>query len=262
MENIILREGTTEAEFDWGNGLSLVRFRTKDGEVKDCAKIIGPHFGRRIPDILPKEAQREGKSDPFPHGIARYAPWSCQVNESSLSARISGKDLFRGVPLKNIQGQDFTMLCDVKLMEEALSYELSVVSESDSLIGLEWILDVEQATVQSDVKNLFYASNEIQQLHPEWKTEEMGFMKYAISPQEKTDFVFHPFFDPLRGKITYQTNSRSIRTEYESHSQEISWHLSHEVGAKSFSISPVSSQNPWRPNLTVSSIHISIVMSK
>jgi hypothetical protein len=84
-------------------------------------------------------------------------------------------------------------------------------------------------------------------------------LKIDISDlSESGNYAFHPLKDPLRGKIILQTPQYQLETRYSCTSQENSWEFYKPTNGSFVCINPLSSQNPWRPNLSVSSIHIEI----
>jgi hypothetical protein len=114
--------------------MNLISFKKGSVEVIDqsteslfeerCAglgALIGPHFHRRqfemLPEILCNHSNPEierlrkqnSNSDPFSHGIGRYASWKYEYTENSISAILQGSDTWNGIPLKELEGQDFTM---------------------------------------------------------------------------------------------------------------------------------------------------------
>jgi hypothetical protein len=229
--------------------------------------LIGPHFYRRNPRVIPpiKNAHlfphierlvKTGIEDPFSHGIGRYAPWKTTVFNNTIHATLSGKDEWNGVPLSELEGQNFTMNFDVELTAKGLKIELSVVSDFDSLVGIHYYyaLPNGSGTVTSDVKNLMYDKLEMKSIPASWPYDEQHILTFDLS--ESADFAFHPFYDSRSGKIVLDTGAYCLQTIYESSNEENSWQLYHPKGASYVCIEPVSSQNPRRTNLTVSSIKI------
>ncbi len=109
--------------------------------------MIGPHFHHRnsnaIPPIkdeslFPHIAKVKAKgSDPFSHGIGRYAPWAVESKgPTHLKAVLKGDDLWRGVPLKELEGQNFRMEYEANITPQGLEIHLSIRGETETVIGL------------------------------------------------------------------------------------------------------------------------------
>ena len=92
--------------------------------------LIGPHFHRRLPELIQPVKHEErfphiakvkakGIAEPFSHGIARYAPWQVESSEQTIQAHLFGKDLWQGVPLKELEGQDFQISFLISLKEDS-----------------------------------------------------------------------------------------------------------------------------------------------
>jgi hypothetical protein len=162
---IILRNQSSsgmplEAIFLPGQGMNLSSYKLGDIEVIDqstralfderfagLGALIGPHFHHRkvIPPVkdeslFPHIARIKAKGivEPFSHGIARYAPWVAEATEKKVTAKISGKDTWNGVPLADLEGQNFIMNLTAELTPKGLSIQLSVVSDTDSIVGLHY----------------------------------------------------------------------------------------------------------------------------
>lgn len=271
-----------EATFLPGKGMNLASFKCGAIEVIDqstkedfenkfagLGALIGPHFHRRNPKALkpiPDEElfphialfKEEGRADPFSHGIGRYAPWKAEWNENSLQATLSGDDSWNGIPLSELEGQKFKMGLNARLVETGLQLDLSVVSETDSLVGIHYYYHLPngKGTVVSQVKDTILQDNQKVSLPHDWVGEQRHRLNFSLD--RKADFTFYPYPDPLEGKITLETETHDLVTRYRSNSAENSWQLWHPEGASFVCIEPLSAQNPRRPNLTVSSIHIEL----
>jgi hypothetical protein len=267
-----------EATFLPGAGMNLASFRRSNVEVIDPATrsgfenrfsglgpLIGPHFHRRNPAIIPKLkdpslfphvafCEKEGISDPFSHGIARYAPWNYEMRGQKIKARLSGQDKWKGVSLSEIEGQNFQMEMEAYLDEEGLHLQLSVVSDTDSLVGIHYYyrLPEEKSHIRSEVKNTYLIEGIEKPLPEKWLS---GKNTLDITLQEGIDCTFHPF-SGLKGEISLVTSEFTLLTRYSSDSEENSWQLYHPKGASFVCIEPLSSKDPKHPNLTASSLNI------
>lgn len=271
-----------EAAFLPEKGMNMISFKKGDIEVIDQTTIalfeerfagmgalIGPHFHRRNPEILPKltdeqeqlfphiaRVKAKGTLDPFSHGIARYAPWQASAAENRVHARLTGKDHWNGIPLAALEGQSFTMAFDAELAPDGLHINLSVVSETDSLVGLHYYYSLPEGkgTVTSDVQSFYLDQNEKKTISADWNLSSQQTLNYQLN--RDTDFTFYPFPNPLEGKILLDTGTYKLETRYACPSQENCWQLYHPKESSFVCIEPISAQNPRRPNLTVSSLKV------
>jgi len=250
---------------------------TKDPFEKKFAglgALIGPHFHRRRPHLIPKNIddkkfphsvyfKNDERPDPFSHGIGRYAPWSVEFSETSFQAKLTGKDTWNDVPLSELEGQNFKMHFNGELKPTGLDLELSVVSDADSIVGIHYYYSLPngKGTVSSQVQNAYITNNEKKPFPSEWNLDSQHLLTYPLD--RDTDFTFFPYPNPLAGKIILDTDTHQLITTYQSDSEENSWQLWHPKGASFVCIEPVSSQDPRRPNLTVSTIRIQLqIVSK
>ncbi len=275
-----------QAVFLPDKGMALVSFRLDDLEILDqstrpefeerragLGPLIGPHFYRRNPAILPplpnKERfphiailEKKGIQDPFPHGIGRFAPWKTKSTDTFISAYLAGKDTWNDVPLSQLEGMSFNMRMDAKLDPDGLKISLSCVSEKDSIAGIHYYYALEggKGTVTSQVQKKYYALLEQKTIPPDWNQTDDHTLSFNL--ENDADFTFHPYPDPLSAKIILETGKHQLITTYTSPSQENGWQLYHPKGASFVCIEPVTAQNPRRANLTVSSIQIHLQPKK
>lgn len=271
-----------QAVFSPSQGMNLFSFKRGNIELIDpstkpafeerfagLGPLIGPHFHRRRPELIPKlpdeslfphikRCKDKGIEDPFSHGIARYAPWKVEETTSTtIKAKLTGKDVWNGVPLSTIEGQNFSMQMFVELDEKGLSLTLSVVSDTDSLMGIHYYLRLPngKGVVRSQVQKKCYIDKKLQPIPSDWDFD--GFT--LVFPLDKeADYTFFPAPDPLSGKIHLETTEYELIVSYQSISQENSWQLYHPKGASFVCIEPNSAQDPRHPNLSVSSIGIQL----
>lgn len=282
-------EGTAlEATFLPDRGMTLASYKlgaieTIDQSTKEdfnqfrsgLGALIGPHFYERAARLVPKinhefaheKAMREKKkSDVFSHGVGRYAAWNAEINGNSIHAELSGKDLLEGIPLSEIEGQNFKMIFDILLDPKGLKLNLSVSSDTDSVVGFHYYYAIgkeESACVRAAVQKTYLDNlngNKQQPLPSDWNVDSQRVLTYPLT--QETDCTFHPYPDLLAGKIVLETESHSLTINTSCPSAENSWQVWHPKGASFACIEPISSQNPRRPNLTVSQISAALEISK
>lgn len=234
--------------------------------------LIGPHFHRKkkeIQPILPDESlfphvarvRSKGVTDPFTHGIARYVPWKYQLSNQKLKGKITGKDTWYDVPLSVLEGQNFTMYFEAELLgSNRIKIGLSIVSDSDSLVGLHYYYALKEGKgkVYSKIRPYYLLEGKKVFLPKEWNYSDNHTLEWNLN--NEADFTFHPFPNPLQGNIRLETASHAIEILYNSNCQENSWQLYHPKGASFVCIEPISAQDPRYPNLSVSQIEVVITI--
>lgn len=272
MEKVVLKHvledgSTLEASFFPAHGMTLASFKRNEVEViaqetkslfEECGKglgvLIGPHFHRRIPELIPHVKDEEkfpqiayckthGISDPFSHGVGRYAPWKWEKKEESIQASLSGKTLWEGVPLKELEGQDFEMKFSISLDKEGLHLDLSVVSDTDSLVGLHYYYRLPN---QEGVVECVSA-----------KEKKFPFLLHAESAVDE-NFHFYP--DPLKGEVFLKTKEFDLKVSSRCISQENSWQLYRPSNEPFVCIEPISAKDPHHPTLSVSSLSVDLMI--
>lgn len=292
MSAIVLEHQTKQGEhlqatFLPEKGMNLISFKKNDLEVIDqstqnlfeeryagLGALIGPHFHRRRAEILPQikdehlfphiaRVKAKGVQDPFSHGIARYAPWKAEATAMSVKAQLTGKDTWNSVPLSALEGQNFTMNLEAHLRENGLFLNLSIISDTDSLVGIHYYYALPQGKgrIISEVQNQVRIQGELQPIPPDWHFDSQQRLTFDL--QNEADFTFRPYPDPLKGNILLETEKYHLRTRYECICSENCWQLYHPKDASFVCIEPISAQDPRHPNLTVSSlkIHLEILSS-
>jgi galactose mutarotase-like enzyme len=265
MNPVTLKHGPLVAEFLPEMGMTLKSYRLNDLEVMaestleefynsraGVGVLIGPHFLSRKQGPNP---------DPYLHGIARYAPWKYEATASTIQATLSGKDLLDGKTLSSLEGQNFTLRYFATLDEAGLKIQLSIVSDTDSLVGAHFYyhLPQGQGIVTSKVQPVYLDQGEPHTIPDEW-LEGKHQLKFDLS--HECDYTFHPYPDPLNGKITLTTSGYDLHLHYSSASEENCWQLWHPKGSRFICMEPMSAQNPRYPNLTVSSLQLTIKIDK
>lgn len=285
MQGIVLKNRTPEgdlleATFLPEKGMNLISFKRGDKEVmaqstrerfekgfNGLGPLIGPHFYQRNSLTISKlenealfphiQALREhNELDPFTHGIARYAPWKAEMTETKITGMLTGKDTLNGIPLSVLEGQDFKMLFSAELTPEGLKLDLSVVSQTDSLVGIHYYyhLPENKGKIIANVEDMMIQDNLPQTIPIAWLNGSPNSLNLEL--KEHIDVTLYPHPDPLNGKILLETSEYSLITRYSCNCQENSWQLYHPTDANFVCIEPVSSQDPRHANLSASSIKI------
>lgn len=282
---IILRNMTPQGEplevtYLPEKGMNMVSYKKGNIEVIDpstaplfeeryagLGAIIGPHFHRKNPKIVPKiydeslfphiaRVKAKGVQDPFSHGIGRYAPWKAEASEQAIKAVLTGKDEWNGVPLEQLEGQNFKMTFEAELLPDGLHIKMSIVSDFDSLVGLHYYYHLPEGkgTIQASVRDTIRDNKSVRSIPKDWNFNDQHVLTYPLD--QDTDCTFYPFPDPLKGSITLDTGVYQLKTIYESPSQENCWQLYHPHEASFVCIEPLSAQDPRHPHLTVSSLNV------
>lgn len=285
MEKIVIKNKTgsgipLEATFLPEKGMNMISFKKGDLEVIDqstrelfeerfagLGALIGPHFHRKRAEIVPvvkdeslfphiARVKAKGVHDPFSHGIGRYAPWKAQASATKVSAALSGKDTWNGVPLSQLEGQNFKMTYSAEMTPAGLEIEMAVVSDTDSIVGIHYYyhLPKGKGVVTSHIQKTFIDNMQRKEIPSSWDFTGQHRLRFDLS--EPADYTFFPHPHPREGHITLETETHKLITKYVCDSQENSWQLYHPKGASFVCIEPVSSQDPRHPNLTVSSLRI------
>lgn len=272
-----------EAVFAPKRGMNLLSYKKGDIEVIDpstrtlydersagLGSLIGPHFHRRrynaISYIPSEEAfphikrvlEKSGEIDPFSHGISRYAPWNFQAAADEIKGVLKGSDSWNGVSLKEIEGQNFTMNFEAKLSAQGLNIKLSVVSDTDSLVGLHYYyhLPENNGFVTSKVKSYFLDASGARVPLDEkpWFNKTTHELRFPAN--QGVDMAFHSYPDPLNTEILLDALKWKLTIKTHSLNEENSWQLYRPEKGSFICIEPISAQDPRHPNLTVSSMDV------
>ncbi|MFC2049498.1 hypothetical protein ACFLR2_02345 [Chlamydiota bacterium] len=269
--------------FNPGRGMNMVSCRKGELEVIDqttrplfeqrfagLGALIGPHFHHRNPEVIPPVKHEElfpyialvkakGTQEPFSHGIGRYAPWKVESsNEGEIEAILTGSDLWNGVALKELEGQDFTMRYRARFVPKGLEILLSVKSDTESVVGLHtyYALADGQGSVTCRVQDHYVEKSEVKPIPSTWNYGADHTLHYPLVAD--TDFGFHPFPDPTHAEIELACTNHRVRVEYTCDNGENSFQLWHPAGASFVCIEPLSAKDPRKPKLTVSRLKILI----
>lgn len=290
MKTIVLKNQTTEGEtlqatFAPEKGLNLISFKKGSTEVIEqttwnlfderyagLGALIGPHFHRRRQESLPKikdetlfphiaTIKAKGVQDPFSHGIARYAPWTVEATSTSLKGILSGKDTWNDIPLSSLESQNFKMEFKADLQPSGLLLNLSIVSDTDSLVGIHYYyaLPGSRGRLITHVQDHVRIQGKQQSIPSEWALDNQNKLVFDLS--QEADFTFRPYPNPLQGDILLETDRYALRTRYTCACEENCWQLYHPANAPFVCIEPISSQDPRHPHLSISElqIHLEII---
>lgn len=272
-----------EAVFWPGKGMNLLSYKKGAIEVIDqstqalfderfagLGALIGPHFHHRHTAVIPRieneglfphiaRVKAKGIEEPFSHGIARYAPWQIlTATDSRIDATLTGKDSWEGIPLSKLEGQNFVMRMQAELTPKGLRINLSVVSDTDSLVGLHYYYHLPQGhgTVQARIQPHYLDAGLKKMLPDEWKIDTNQALHFDLD--RAADYTFHPFPDPCMAEISLNTGDYYLVTAYQCAANENCWQLYHPQGASFACIEPISAYDPRHPNLSVSSIEVNL----
>lgn len=265
-----------EATFAPDRGMNLISYKRGSTEVIDqstsplfeersagLGALIGPHFHHRNPRIIPAikddrlfphlaAIKKKGVAEPFSHGIARYVSWKAESTESAVQAILSGKDEWKGVPLSELEGQDFTITYDATLGADGLKIRMTVRSDTDSVLGLHYYYSLPKGTgtVTGDVRNVCMENGEERELDSSWSVDDQNVLTFDLA--NEADYGFRPSKDPCGSSILLDTGDYRLRTTYGTGCAESSWQLYHPKGASFVCIEPLTAEDPRKPQLSVS----------
>lgn len=280
-QKITLRAGGYSAQFLPEKGMNGVSLKKGEIEAIDqstwdsfeerfsgLGPLIGPHFHhRKGEDIVPVKQETlfphiarvkaRGVQEPFSHGIARYAPWTLLfLTDEAVGAVLKGEDRWKGVPLKELEGQDFQFTFTANLSAAGLSIELSLESEKRSVAGLHTYYALAQGggLIKANVQNVYNDAGRLKPIPSTWNYYDTQLI-YDL--KEGADWGFFPL-DKRQATIQLETATHNLQVQYESPHEENSWQLWHPKGASFACIEPLSAKEPRKPRLTSSSLKILI----
>lgn len=270
-----------QAVFLPDRGMNMISFKKGDIEIIDqstrpmfeerfagLGALIGPHFHRKPANIVPvvpeenlfphiARVKAKGVHDPFSHGIARYAPWKAEKTGNVITGILTGKDQWNTIPLSQLEGQNFTIRFRAELKETGLCLDLSIVSDTDSLVGIHYYYAVPngRGTVTAGVKESMQdADRKLVDIPQDMTGESRN--KLVFNLNGEADFTFRPWPNPLESTIRLETDDYTLLTHYTCVCEENCWQLYRPKDGSFVCIEPISSRDPKHPNLTVSSLSI------
>lgn len=233
LQNRTASGQTLEAVFNPDEGMSLVSLRFGNTEVIAApSPVIGPHFAERHAGSI---------QDPFPDGIVRYAPWKASViNDTTVQARITGKDEWNGKALSALEGQTFVMEMSASLRPTGLSISLGVVGDSDALTGFGAHLAL------PDGKGRVISRTQ--------QTQSAA----TIQLDQPHEALHHLFPDRLSGSIVLETASYRLQFLQSCKSVENSWFLRNRADGASVYVAALAAKDPKKPILTVNTVRVDL----
>ena len=196
------------------DGMNLKSFKRNNIEVIEQSTInlfterkaglgalIGPHFHQQ--DYVAKElndsifphialSKKQGRKDPLSHGIARYVPWNYQASTTQIKAKLTGRDSYKGIPLKTFEGQDFILTFEARLLSDGLTIKYCVESEKPSVIGLHYYYRFQETgLIHGHFENLFRDQNQWIEIPKKWKKNGDNSLLNIKLPQA-LDYGFVP----------------------------------------------------------------------
>lgn len=282
-ETVVLKSEEFSVTFYPAKGMNFTSLKKGDLEVIDqsteplfkeryagLGAMIGPHFHHRNPAVIPPihdesrfphiaKVRAKGGKEPFSHGIGRYAPWTVsEVSENHIHAVLRGEDKWEDVFLKDLEGQDFTMHYAATVKPEGLEIQLSVRSETESVVGLHtyYALSNGSGIIKTRVQNNYHDQGALKPIPSTWNYGKDHTLAYPLT--ETADYGFSPYPDPLHGVMHLETNTHQVEVNYWCDNEENSIQLWHPEGASFVCMEPLSAKNPRKPRLTVSQLKILI----
>lgn len=290
METILLENKTPDgkvlhATFAPENGMNLLSFKKDEVEIIDqntkeafedhaagLGPLIGPHFHIQKQELqgeIPDESKFphiermrvQGKTDPFTHGIARYAPWDYKSTSTKIQGKLQGKDKWSGVALSKLEGIDFTMTFSAELLPDGLHVAMSVECERPSIVGLHYYYALAEGKglVKALVENEFNDMGNWKPLPEKWWDKEAQCLVFDLS--EEADYGFRPLSNDHSGRVMLETSNYQLRIGYQAENEEHSWQLYSPKDASFVCIEPLSAKNPRDvvQNSSKIKIHIEIL---
>jgi hypothetical protein len=277
-----LNKGEYTATFAPDKGMNLLSLKKAGYELIDpstrtlfekrfagLGALIGPHFHYRHEDAQPKldnealfphiEVSRQmGAKDPFSHGIGRYAPWQIRLStQDKIGAELRGEDRWQGVPLKDIEGQDFYMSYEALLTSSGLYIDLSVQSVHPSIVGLHtyYALQDKKGRITARVQDSYTDQGVFKPIPSTWNYANH---LLQVDLPALQDYGFLPYPDLKQGAVSLETGDKKVKVQFFSDTEELSWQLWQPKEASFVCIEPLSAKNPRKCSANNSKIKILI----
>ncbi len=269
------------AEFNPEGGMNLLRFRLGGCELIDPATqplyderfaglgaLIGPHFHHRSSSQLPPPQDRSlfkhfanlepwGQVEPFSHGIIRYVPWKVKdCGADYLRAEINGNMLYKNIPLKVLEGQDFAAEYFAQVTPTGLFIDFQLEGENPSVIGFHYYYRKPKgnATVRSQVLPGYRSDKQIDTFPAAWTYDQKS-GDIQIPIEGAFDFGFLPK-KPHEATITLITEEYQLNIHSQSMFEGHSWQLYHPENASFICIEPLSANVPRQPKGKIGALQV------
>ncbi|GEM_PF-2379203 len=200
--------------------------------------VVGPHFGKRNPKLL-------GHEDPYPNGLAAYAPWEAELRGEELVATLKSDE-----STAEKQGFGFYLSLKMKILDQSIDIQLDTTSEEEGLAGVLFPFASGKGTLLTDSKKLVYREAELVPLPSVFQERSSEELEADLSQPFATPL--YPRLDPLKGHL--QTDAIQLEAHFPS--QESSLYVQNEGGV--LWMGGMTAQNPDRPTLTASSLRINV----
>ncbi|MBP9840946.1 MAG: hypothetical protein KBC64_00805 [Simkaniaceae bacterium] len=236
-----------EAVFDPENGMTLLSLKKNGLEVIDQTAsskkgpLIGPHFHIHTQYVPPN-----GES--YHHGVARYASWRYVHSQTQIKGHLSSKDSLDGYPLSLLEGQNFEMTFEARLIPTGLRIKQEIQSEHPSMVGLHYYFKKgSKGVIHAEVEENYNDQGTLHPIPENWMKGKQLF--YNLNAQ--TDFGFIPVDSSHEHKVMYETDEYSMLIHYQTANPlEVQFQLYSPLGASFVCIEPMSAAEPRQPNLT------------
>ncbi|MCK4934433.1 MAG: hypothetical protein KAR79_02485 [Simkaniaceae bacterium] len=283
LENLTNDHKLITATFTPLQGMNLISYKKNAIEAIDqstlplfqersagLGALIGPHFHRKKDSELPRafdeslfphiaKVKANGVNDPFSHGIARYAPWKYVCSKTQIQATLSSKDKWHGIPLSTLEGQEFEMTLNIRLLPTGLFIRYGITSERPSVIGLHYYYHLPEKTglITGDITPKYRDLESWKPIPKEWIENNPSHLHFTL--EEAADYGFHPREDLHENRMILTTNTHELHILYGSPSEkESSCQIYHPKGASFVCIEPLTALNPREPTLNHSILETKI----
>ncbi len=280
METLVITGQTAskaliEAVFAPQKGMNMVSLKIAGRQLIDqstknlfeersagLGALIGPHFHHRLPGKIPflkdptlfshlTVMKERGITEPFSHGIARYVPWKVLLAEKEgIKAELTGSMNFRGVLLKDLEGFDFQMTFEARIIEKGILIDLQISSEQPSVVGLHYYYHLQKGkgTVSSQIRGALREGPLPSNIYFDPKTHI-----FVYNCDTPCDYGFEPYPHCKMGWINFSTGGFKTVVRYVTPT-EGSWQMWHPEKASFVCIEPLSAPDPRRPTAKVSGL--------
>lgn len=215
--------------------------------------FIGPHFhnrkdgkGKPIDELaaFPHTAilKAKGRSDPFPHGIGRYAPWQWeQPQPHQLIATLSSDDTWQGYRLGDLEGYRFQLRYEAELRNDGLHLHLSGEADDPMVMGLHFYYRwLPGSRIHSFVQPEYNHGGSFEPLPTSWTRGG----QLEITEPEDFDYGFLPF-DRHSGTLEYLTPHGTLALHFHDPRQRpISFQIFRPAESSFLCLEPLSTPNP------------------
>lgn len=264
-------KGMNLTSFLWG-GIELFDPLTRsdfDRRFAGFGALIGPHFYHRKDGDIPAIDVRalfpftteilKKQKEPFSHGIARYVPWKFEGNSHQIEAHLHGNDIYKGVRLLELEGQDFELIFKANLKADGLHIEYSMACDKPSVIGLHYYytLPNKRGLIRAKVNSEYHHPEGWKQIPKNWKQSESE-LCFKIDETVEADFGFRPIEGKSGALIQLLSDKYVLSVDYQTSHLENAWQLYHPKKASYVCIEPVSAKNPREATLMSAKINVLI----